>query len=807
MKYDALRDKLIIEALVHQHGEVEWKRLSELERQRKMAELKRKERQLRHEGKLDEIEELLGQHLKHKQDLDSMLGESRQEQRRRLEERLARRRQLKEEREAEGLDTGEATLDSIQDEEEQQLEKAQRKNVLENLQMHFEDEKEALLSALSRHADGTHREKEQQNTLVRLQRDRRRLQAEDKLDSATLILTLGKQRHEDRQESLLKERDRQRQLAKERLTQRRRQIVEGKEGRDDKPSPVTEEDVPENTLADDLQQLQEGALLASDKHQTAERDTLEQLLARCRRDRESAKRLKTMSEEELRLKMTRAEKEHAAWRKESARNTAALDDPSMPAKRRDKLRQKALRRWQAQLDILGQALAHKLELERRQLEKARGDVREEEIWEELCVNTLADLQERQMISFNSMQDSIFAKERQMIAFNSMQDSIFTKNKEELKGVRRAQRAANREGWFDSLTALAFSVEDLSGEVVSLADRRAAEAKLQEEFAQQKKAILEKAKREGQDPEAMLRDLEEQFASKKKKLAEDMGRQRGEVTRRLEARRQRQTDRSFESEAVVQMLKQAQNQSQAALDRASANRSSQKSLLQERLQQRREARKRAIFTARSRTDSPMLGSEGVSRSDSISSMGLRREKTVIDTAVTDDQKQAIYNQLVKQQLNEQFSKTAQRQRQEEELKRRLEARKGKREDEVAALFSLGERQKTFLEQAKKGEQERQIAQMRERMSRVKFERTRKSSSQSLVGKGFAEQVLEEGDENMEVKARQLQQQFQNQAQEAKIDDENPSSELAGAATALTDKSRMDILKERRKQKKQQNQGQD
>lgn len=36
----------------------------------------------------------------------------------------------------------------------------------------------------------------------------------------------------------------------------------------------------------------------------------------------------------------------------------------------------------------------------------------------------------------------------------------------------------------------------------------------------------------------------------------------------------------------------------------------------------------------------------------------------------------------------------------QLKRRLEARKGRRGDEVAALFSLGERQKTSLEEAKK-----------------------------------------------------------------------------------------------------------
>ena len=64
------------------------------------------------------------------------------------------------------------------------------------------------------------------------------------------------------------------------------------------------------------------------------------------------------------------------------------------------------------------------------------------------------------------------------------------SKEELEALRKTQKSASREGWFESLSNLAFSVEDLSGEV-SLSDRQAAEAKLQEEFAQQKQALLEK----------------------------------------------------------------------------------------------------------------------------------------------------------------------------------------------------------------------------------------------------------------------------------------------------------------------------
>ena len=51
-KYDALRDKILMEGLMKQMGEADWKRLSEEERQRRLMQAKLRERQLRREGKL-----------------------------------------------------------------------------------------------------------------------------------------------------------------------------------------------------------------------------------------------------------------------------------------------------------------------------------------------------------------------------------------------------------------------------------------------------------------------------------------------------------------------------------------------------------------------------------------------------------------------------------------------------------------------------------------------------------------------------------------------------------------------------------
>ena len=53
-KYDALKDKLLTEALMKQVGAAEWASLSERERQAKLLKLKLQERKLRQEGKLDE---------------------------------------------------------------------------------------------------------------------------------------------------------------------------------------------------------------------------------------------------------------------------------------------------------------------------------------------------------------------------------------------------------------------------------------------------------------------------------------------------------------------------------------------------------------------------------------------------------------------------------------------------------------------------------------------------------------------------------------------------------------------------------
>ena len=59
--------------------------------------------------------------------LAQLLGDTRADAKRKLEERLQRRQELTKEREAKGLSTEEAMLDAIQDEEEEENKKKRRR--------------------------------------------------------------------------------------------------------------------------------------------------------------------------------------------------------------------------------------------------------------------------------------------------------------------------------------------------------------------------------------------------------------------------------------------------------------------------------------------------------------------------------------------------------------------------------------------------------------------------------------------------------------------------------------------------------
>ena len=75
-----------------QMGEAEWYRLSEAERQKRLMELKLKERMLRQQGRHDDAAVLIQQHLRDSETLRQLIGDEMEEYERRLRERRERKR-------------------------------------------------------------------------------------------------------------------------------------------------------------------------------------------------------------------------------------------------------------------------------------------------------------------------------------------------------------------------------------------------------------------------------------------------------------------------------------------------------------------------------------------------------------------------------------------------------------------------------------------------------------------------------------------------------------------------------------------
>ena len=73
-------------------------------------------------------------------------------------------------------------------------------NVLASLQHHFEDEKEALLAALRGQGNRQEAERQRQLELALLKREQKKLQQEDKFDSAAILLSMADQHERNRKD-------------------------------------------------------------------------------------------------------------------------------------------------------------------------------------------------------------------------------------------------------------------------------------------------------------------------------------------------------------------------------------------------------------------------------------------------------------------------------------------------------------------------------------------------------------------------------------------------------------------------------
>ncbi|XP_053377355.1 trichohyalin-like isoform X2 [Mercenaria mercenaria] len=710
-KYDAMKDKLLMEALIKEHGEAEWNRMSEKQRQKKLIDLKLKERQLRREGKMDEIANIIGSHLENEKLLDDFLVENEQQQRERLEARMKRRKQLKAEREAEGLAADDATVNAIVEEEEAAEMRQKRRNILEDLQKNFDDEKAKLLKTLSHQKDKSSRERHRQIELAKLKRDERRMKKGEKLNEIVMIIHSSKEEERRREKGITAERERQRNVAKERLEARKQKKQQKQTKKEDEEISALEDVVKDS----EERNIHEALFTTLEDKHYEETDMLMAILELAKSD----KRADGKPDEELKSQLTKLEQEHLKWRKRSVQQVSELNEENLTAEQSQKHMSDVAKNRSDQLKILTDALVYRLEVERRLLQQHRSDLSFEAQEEEVEVALVTDLQEKQTAEGRALQRLL----------DDQNDKV-------LKDVRKGQHVACREGWFDNLTRTVFHVSHsltASEEEDDINEKyNNAVAELEQGLEQEIQNAIQKAQEKGEefDMEAIRREIMRQFDEQKQRLLAEKEAQKAAVLRKLEAHRMSREQHDYEDLAARQLLKQAEDQMKQLEASVAEEKGKQSNMLQHKLRERRDARKEAKTMREELDRESTLDMYDDRRAPSQRSSndtplppfgGMRREKTVVDVDITEDQKQAFLAQMTQQQRNLQNKISAQQKKQEEMLRRRLEARQGKQKEEAAEVLSLGHRQKTILMKSQQDEKERQLTKMKEKVAKQREKR--------------------------------------------------------------------------------------
>ncbi|XP_038068700.1 trichohyalin-like isoform X2 [Patiria miniata] len=794
VKYDTLRDKLLSEALMKQVGEAEWARLSERERQGKLMKLKLQERKMRQEGKYDEAAALLGQGIKDQQELAKLLGNTKTEQEERLKQRLERRRQLMEERSKEGLEVDDETLETILDKEEKRRDfiedRKKKRNVLEDLNSHFEDEREQLLAALRNQDASLNSERERQLALARLRRDQRKLQLEDKFDTAALIFGMAQQQEKARDSNLKKDKERQKQLARERIANLRKKKAAAQTAQDTNTETSdtltligewSQEDLvkklrqeaEENAKVDAVVSTQKDVGVALhttildeiEKKHGMERDLLLELLERTRSNKEEATRVEQLADQELISELKSAVQ---SWQEREMQLGSLGNNLDAVAELQHQKRQ-----------ALKAALLLRMEDYRRTL-SITTKLTNEQISEEVLVSLLAELQLKQSSESKALNKIL----------SSDEDPEMPKADDELiKQLISSQRTARRELQLKNLEGVVFGgglafIKEEDEEQLE-AESREEEAKMMQELEKEmekdkqdleEKVNAMKSAGENADPAALLAELEAQSAAKKKAMQEQLQRQRRLMRSKLAERRQKQEDKEYEEDAAVALIQNAEKILSKRDKDAQMMKEKQTSLMKDRLAQRREKRHQAEMAKEE--EERQKGAEEEAKKAKASAkerlppgLGMQREKTVIDVSVSEEKKQALFNTLVREHTKAQLKIEMEQEKQTQMLKERIQQRKHRYQDAATMLLGLGERQKTMVAKTQKDERDRQLTMVKERIEKVRYERTQTMKlKKDLNAKAFKDMMEPEKDggpskdEKMAQLAASMQKKFMEDEEE-------------------------------------------
>ncbi|XP_062600408.1 trichohyalin-like [Saccostrea cucullata] len=710
-KYDALKDKLIEAALKEEMGEDEWNKLSDSEKQKKIVELKMKERKLRQEGNVEEAAAIFEKVLENDELLDQILGPEDEEDEEKRREELIRQR------EEQGLPTDEESINRILEEERKEHGKQRRINVLENLNIMLEDEKAKLLKALRSQHNRIDQERERQLAIARLQHERRKLAREEKFESAAIIVSQAREREEKHKQSIKEQRERSKALARERLEARRRKQQQKKEDISEEQRLRTEDEMEQ--LEDMVQPnstersaVQTAILETLDQRQMEERNILMDITQTARNSAAMIREAKKMSTQDLKTQLLKLEKDERNWKQDSMAAALHVDEGKMSKAEKGKMFKEIAQRRNEHQAILVEAMVYKLQLEEQSHKAQNPDMSDEERAEDMSVALLADLQEKQTTENSTVQNLL----------HDMEDK-------DLQEVKRVQRIAKREGWFDSLTGMLFQLSgaDLAGEEGSLEVLDKTMEDIEENMRKEREELIAEAKAENateEDLQQALKQLEHEQELKRKAMTADLEQQRKKLMEKVAARKRQTEEKESKEIKAAQLILLSESRQKKQKESAEKERSQQSSELQKRLEARRQARKKATEdqdeNRRSLTDEERFsGSSDGSRPNTMDSnpfASMKREKTALDVTVSDKEKHDTYTKLMREQTAVMQHKQESQRKQEEMLKRRLAERQSKKQAEVQSLLNLGERQKTSLLAAKQDEKDKQLERMKERIKR-------------------------------------------------------------------------------------------
>ena len=688
-KYDALRDKLLAEALMRQLGETEWNRLSELERQKKLAELKLKERRLRREGRYDEVANILGEALEDQETLDRLFGESKEEQERKLKERLHRRKQ----RLAAGM--SEQECDELEKEEikqEEEEERKRRRNILLDLDNRCEKEKEELMRRLREQKDRVSLERQRQLELMKLKHDEKKARREEKFNSAALVIGKAKDEQKQLQQNQEEERLRQERLAKERLEAARK-----RRGKKSTPEPDTV------TNMEDKNSLQDAVGDLIDKRHREERDLLIQLLeeAATNSNRES---IAAVSEEERQDNIERLRQMRSHWRSNSERSK------------------------EDQMELLKEAAVYLMESRLHQLRLEGEEVTDDTV----KIQIINDLEEKQKASKGQqvtdedvkIQVLTDLQEKQEGESKSLLTDLHDKDVRTLQQMVKLHKKSLDDGNHDNVCAVVLGDDDIT---ISSTDNEATEDQIKK-AVEQKYDILR-----GKLLEATLIM---QVGEKEWSKLSEKEKQKRLVELKMKERKLRQEGKNDEAAALYENLVDSDEfGTHRTKEEALENLFGDEDIDEEQKARDREERKKQLKQEREEQGLPVDDAEIERIMDEEEKEAKKqRRRNVLDNLQTmlEDEKEALMRML-KQQVS---GIDQERQRQLALVKLKMDKKKMEREEKYDSAALVLKIAKDAEEKHKRNitsDRERQKALAKERLEALRRKKQQRSTQENLEQK--------------------------------------------------------------------------